>query len=354
MNEHIIKPAAQQAALHEVKSKPAVMKEWIILRISTRNEALTVSGKSLREKRRRSLQHRIKINWELYVILAIPLIWLLIFHYYPMYGVQIAFRKFAPLKGITGSPWVGLANFIKFFKSYNFERVVTNTLAISIYDLVMGFPFPIILAILINNCLRPRFKKFVQIITYMPYFISTVVMVGIIIQFLSPKVGMVNHLITALGGTEIDFMGKPEYFRSIYVWSNIWQGTGWTAIIYLSALSSIDPGLHEAALVDGANRFQRMWYIDLPSILPTIAIMLTLRMGNIMNVGFEKAFLMQNDLNKTTSEVISTYVYKAGPAAPAPDFSYAAAIGLFNSVINLVLIAIVNKINSKVNETSLW
>lgn len=330
------------------------MEEWIIMRVSTGNEARAVSQRALRSKAMRSLQHRVKINWELYVILAIPLIWLLIFHYYPMYGVQIAFRRFSPLKGITGSPWVGLTNFIKFFKSYNFERVLRNTLSISLYDLVVGFPFPVILAILLNNCLKPRFKKFVQIITYMPYFISTVVMVGIIIQFLSPKVGVINYLITALGGTEIDFMGRPEYFRNIYVWTNIWQGTGWTAIIYLSALSSVDPGLHEAALVDGANRFQRMWYIDLPSILPTIAIMLTLRMGNIMNVGFEKVLLMQNDLNTGASEIISTYVYKAGPAAAAPDFSYAAAIGLFNSIINLVLIMIVNKINAKINETSLW
>jgi ABC-type polysaccharide transport system permease subunit len=218
----------------------------------------------------------------------------------------------------------------------------------------MGFPFPIILALLLNNCLKPKFKKFVQIVTYMPYFISTVVMVGIIIQFLSPKVGIVNYAIQALGGKEIDFMGKPEYFRNIYVWSNIWQGTGWSAIVYLSALSSIDPGLHEAALVDGANRWQRMWHIDITGILPTIAIMLTLRMGNIMSVGFEKAFLMQNNLNISASEIISTYVYKTGLASAAPDYSYSAAIGLFNSVINLVLISIVNYINSKINEISLW
>jgi len=178
--------------------------------------------------------------------------------------------------------------------------------------------------------------------------------VGIIIQFLSPKVGVVNYAIKALGGNEIDFMGRPEYFKHIYVWSNIWQGTGWSAIIYLSALASIDPGLHEAALVDGANRFKRMWHIDLPGILPTITIMLTLRMGSIMSVGFEKAFLMQNNLNLSTSEIISTYVYKVGLASAAPDYSYSAAIGLFNSVINLVLIATVNRINARINEISLW
>lgn len=318
---------------------------------NTRNDLL---GPSRRSKKWRSLRRNARINWELYAIIAVPVIWLLIFHYYPMYGVQIAFRKFTVSKGILGSPYVGLQYFEKFVKSYNFKRVVSNTLSISIYDLIMGFPFPIILALLLNNCLRPRYKKFVQIVTYMPYFISTVVMVGIIIQFLSPKVGVVNYAIKALGGNEIDFMGRPEYFKHIYVWSNIWQGTGWSAIIYLSALASIDPGLHEAALVDGANRFKRMWHIDLPGILPTITIMLTLRMGSIMSVGFEKAFLMQNNLNLSTSEIISTYVYKVGLASAAPDYSYSAAIGLFNSVINLVLIATVNRINVRINEISLW
>lgn len=302
----------------------------------------------------RSLRRNTKMNWELYVIIALPVIWLLIFSYYPMYGVQIAFRKFIASKGIMGSPWVGLAYFEKFIKSYNFSRVIRNTLSISLYDLVLGFPFPIILALLLNNCLRPRYKKFVQIVTYMPYFISTVVMVGIIIQFLSPKVGVVNYAIIALGGKEIDFMGKPDYFKHIYVWSSIWQGTGWNAIIYLSALAAIDPGQHEAALVDGANRFRRMWHIDLPGLLPAISIMLTLRVGSIMSVGFEKAFLMQNNLNLSTSEIISTYVYKTGLASAAPDYSYSAAIGLFNSVINLMLITVVNKINAKIFEISLW
>jgi ABC-type polysaccharide transport system permease subunit len=324
------------------------------MRTSAVNNDLVVPQKTLRSKKWKSLQHQLKLNWELYVIIAIPIIWLLIFSYYPMYGVQIAFKRFQAIKGIAGSPWVGFAHFIKFFKSYNFTRVVGNTVAISLYDIIAGFPLPVILALLLNNCLKPRYKKFVQIVTYMPYFISTVVMVGIIIQFLSPKVGVINYAIKALGGTEIDFMGKPEYFRHIYVWSNIWQGTGWGAIIYLSALSSIDPGLHEAALVDGATRFQRMWNIDIPGILPTIAIMLTLRMGSIMSVGFEKAWLMQNSLNLNTSEIISTYVYKTGLAAAAPDFSYAAAIGLFNSIINLILISAVNYINSKINEISLF
>ena len=305
-------------------------------------------------RRWKTTGHRLKINWELYLILAVPLAWLIVFNYYPMYGVQIAFKRFAAVRGIAGSPWVGFDYFVKFFQSYNFKTVISNTLTLSIYDLALGFPFPIILAILLNNCLRPMFKKFSQIITYMPYFISTVVLVGIIIQFTSPKVGVINHAIRALGYTEIDFMGIPPYFKHIYVWTNIWQGTGWSAIIYLSALSAIDPGLHEAALIDGANRFKRMLHIDIPGILPTIAILLTLRAGQIMNVGFEKAFLMQNYLNLSASEIISTFVYKTGLASAAPDFSYAAAIGLFNSVINLVLISAVDYFNSRVNEISLW
>lgn len=309
---------------------------------------------NLKTIHRRNLRRRFKMNWELYLIIAIPLIWLFVFSYYPMYGVQIAFKKFSPIKGIIGSPWVGFDYFVKFFQSYNFKTVIANTLAISFYDLLAGFPFPILLALLLNNCLKPLYKKVTQIVTYMPYFISTVVLVGIIIQFTSPKVGVINYAIKLFGYPEIDFMGIPQYFRHIYVWTNIWQGAGWGAIIYLSALSSIDPGLHEAAIVDGANRFKRMLHIDIPGILPTVAIMLTLRAGSIMNVGFEKAFLMQNSLNVKTSEIISTFVFKTGLASAAPDFSYAAAVGLFNSIINLLLISLVNYINSKINEVSLW
>lgn len=305
-------------------------------------------------KRRKTLGRQLKLDWQLYVIIALPLIWLIVFQYVPMYGVQIAFKKFQATKGILGSEWVGFSQFSKFFESYNFKKVVGNTLAISFYDLVVGFPFPIILALLLNNCLKPRFKKTVQIITYMPYFISTVVMVGIIIQFTSPKVGIINFALQALGRDPVDFMAVPGYFRHIYVWTNIWQGTGWNAIIYLSALAAVDPGLHEAAMIDGASRWKRMLHVDLPGIIPTVTILLIMRVGQIMSVGFEKAFLMQNSLNLDTSELISTYVYKIGLASAAADFSYAAAIGLFNSVINLVLISSVNFISTKTSETSLW
>ena len=302
----------------------------------------------------RSIRRRLRMDWQLYLVLALPLVWLIVFMYVPMYGVQIAFRSFRSTQGIMGSDWVGLAQFIKFFESYNFRKVIVNTLAISLYDLIVGFPFPIILALLLNNCMRPRFKKVAQIVTYMPYFISTVVMVGIIIQFASPKVGLINFALQALGHEAVDFMAVPAYFRHIYVWTNIWQSTGWNAIIYLSALAGIDPGLHEAAVIDGASRFKRMIHVDIPGIFPTITILLIMRAGQIMNVGFEKAWLMQNSLNLDTAELISTYVYKTGLASAAADFSYAAAIGLFNSVINLILITLVNYISTKTSETSLW
>ncbi|MDF2673510.1 MAG: carbohydrate transporter rane protein 1, family [Clostridiales bacterium] len=305
-------------------------------------------------KKRSSVLRDMKINYQLYILILIPFIWLLIFRYIPMFGVQIAFRKFQAVKGILGSDWIGLYYFKKFFNDYMFSTVIKNTIVISFYQLVAGFPFPIILALAFNNTLRLKFKKAVQMITYMPHFISTVVMVGIIIQFLSPKVGIINHLIKFMGGTPTDFLAEASNFSSIYVWSGVWQSCGWGAIIYLAALAGIDAELHEAAVIDGANRFQRMLHIDLPGILPTITILLIMNAGNIMNVGFEKAFLLQNSLNLDASEIISTFTYKMGLASAGADFSYAAAIGLFNSVINLILIMIVNIIAKKTMETSLW
>jgi putative aldouronate transport system permease protein len=305
-------------------------------------------------KNRNSVLRDMKINYQLYILILIPFIWLLIFRYIPMFGVQIAFRKFQAVKGILGSDWVGLFYFKKFFNDYMFSTVIKNTIVISFYQLVAGFPFPIILALAFNNTLRLRFKKVVQMVTYMPHFISTVVMVGIIIQFLSPKVGIINHLIKFAGGNPTDFLAEASNFSSIYVWSGVWQSCGWGAIIYLAALAGIDAELHEAAVIDGANRFQRMLHIDLPGILPTITILLIMNAGNIMNVGFEKAFLLQNSLNLDASEIISTFTYKMGLASAGADFSYAAAIGLFNSVINLILIMIVNVIAKKTMETSLW
>jgi len=300
---------------------------------------------SVRKTARVSLPSIIKIlkkDWQLITLVIPALVFIIIFAYMPMYGVQIAFRKYNVLGGITGSPFVGFDQFVKFFQSYQFMRVLRNTISLSVYGLLAGFPIPILLALALNCCPFRRFTKAVQMTTYAPYFISVVVLVGMVMQFLSPKFGVVNNVIKSLGGEEVLFMGTPRYFSSIYVWSGIWQGMGWSAVIYIAALSAIDPTLHEAAIVDGATRYKRVIHIDIPGLVPTIIILLILSAGHIMNVGFEKVFLMQNDMNLEFSEVISTYVYKVSLAAGMPDFSYGAAIGLFNSVINLSLILGVN------------
>jgi len=272
----------------------------------------------------------------------------------PMYGAQIAFKRFNAAKGIIGSPWVGFKYFEKFFTSYQFRRVLVNTIVLSLYQLVAGFPVPIILALALNSVRNKIFKKSVQMITYMPHFISTIVLVGMLMQFLNPQVGVVNKAIEALGGTSRNYMGMPDLFRSLYVWSGVWQNAGWGTIIYLAALAAVDPNLHEAAIVDGAGKFSRIWHIDVPGILPTAVILLILNTGRIMNLGFEKVFLMQNPLNIQVSEIIATYVYKIGLASARADFSYSAAIGLFNSIVNFALILSVNRIAKRFGDTSLW
>lgn len=294
--------------------------------------------------------------WQLYLFLLIPVVYLFVFAYIPMTGVQIAFKKFNYLGGIWGSPWVGLANFRKFFNSYTFSRVIENTLRISLYDIIAGFPFPIIFALCLNTIEHRRFKKFLQTITYMPHFISVVVIVGMLMQIFHPLNGIYGIAVKALtGNPAADLFGKPEAFPHLYVWSGIWQSFGWNSIIYIAALASVPAELYEAARVDGAGRFKMVLHVDLPSLAPTITILLILRLGSIMSLGFEKAWLMQNSLNLRTSELISTFVYKQGLAAGGPtDFSYAAAIGLFNSLVNLVLIAAVNRLAKKLSETSLW
>jgi putative aldouronate transport system permease protein len=291
-------------------------------------------------------------SWQLWVIIAPALIYLVIFRYYPMYGAQLAFRNFRPLDGILGSPWVGFANFKAFFQSYMFKRVVSNTALLSVYSLAVGFPFPIILALLLNETENFRFKKSVQMITYMPYFISTVVMVTIIFEMLHPRSGLITLVFRALGASAENPMGKAELFRTIYVFSGIWQHTGYASIIYIASLAGIDPSLHEAAIVDGATKMQRIRHIDIPGIIPTAVILLILNTGRIMNIGFEKTFLMQNDLNLRASEVIATYTYKVGLINA--NFSFGTAVGLFNSVINLTLLLTMNRVMRKVSETSLW
>ena len=291
-------------------------------------------------------------SWQLWIIIAPAIVYLIIFRYYPMYGAQLAFRNFRPLDGILGSPWVGFTHFKAFFQSYMFKRVVSNTAILSVYALAVGFPFPIILALLLNETENLRFKKSVQMITYMPYFISTVVMVTIIFEMLHPRSGILTAVFRVFGIEADNMMGDASLFRTIYVFSGVWQHTGYASIIYIAALASIDPSLHEAAIVDGATKLQRMRHIDIPGIIPTAVILLILNTGRIMNIGFEKTFLMQNDLNLRTAEVISTYTYKIGLINA--NFSFGTAVGLFNSVINLTLLLTMNRIMRKVSETSLW
>ena len=295
---------------------------------------------------------RISRAWQLYVLLAPAIIYILVFKYWPMYGVQIAFKNYNPSDGFTDSPWVGLTHFIRFVNSYQFGQVVGNTLWIAILGLLVAFPIPIILALLVNQLQSERFKKFTQTVLYSPAFISTVVVVGIMFVLLSPRSGLVNNAIQLGGGEPIFFMGSAEWFRPIYVISDVWQNAGFSMIVYLAALAAIDPALHDAAKVDGASKLQRIRHIDLPGIMPVVTILFILAIGNLLNVGFEKALLMQTPLNLSTSEIIQTYVYHAG--LQQAQFSYSAAIGLFNSLLNLALLLVFNTIARRANQATLW
>jgi multiple sugar transport system permease protein/putative aldouronate transport system permease protein len=261
-----------------------------------------------------------------------------------MYGVLMAFQRFQPRLGVWASPWVGFYNFLRFFQSPNFWNIIRNTLTLSLYGLAAGFPFPIILALCVNHCFLRRFGKSVQTITFAPYFFSAVILVGLINQVLGLRSGGVNIILQALGFPEINFMASQALFPHIYVWSGIWQSTGNGAIIYIAALSAVDPAMHEAAIVDGASLWRRVWHIDLPTIRPIIVIMLILSMGGILGTSFEKVWLMQNALNVNASEVIATYVYKVGIQATRPDYSFGTAIGLFQNVVGIILMLTVNKI----------
>ena len=295
-------------------------------------------------------------NWQMYLFLFFPLLYLLIFCYYPMLGLQLAFKEFDMARGMWGSPWVGLSQFRRFFSSPMFTRVLGNTLTLSLYSLVAGFPLPIIFALLLNSVGSVKFRKSVQTITYLPYFISVVVLVGILMRIFNPYTGLYGTIYLKLFNTNPqDILGKSRVFPHLYVWLGIWQTFGWNSIIYIAALSSVSMELHEAAEIDGANRFRRVIHIDFPSILPTATIMLILRSGQILSVGYEKVLLMQNSLNISTSEIISTYVYKVGIGSTGlPNYSYSTAIGLFNSAINLILLVLVNRVSHRISETSLW
>lgn len=300
-----------------------------------------------------------KINWksvknshQLYLFVLPAFLFFLIFSYIPMYGVIIAFKDYVPTLGVFGSPWVGFKHFERFFSSYYFWDLIKNTVGISVYSLIVGFPLPIILALALNEAKDGLFKKFTQTVTYAPNFISVVVICGMIISFVSPSTGIINHFLELIGLQPIAFLEDPKWFKTVYVLSGVWQGTGWGSVIYLAALSGVDTQLHEAATVDGATRLQRVWYINLPTIVPTMVILLIMNVGSIMSIGFEKILLLQNPLNMASSNVIATFVYKQGLLDA--QYSYAAAVGLFNSVINSILLITVNKITRKISDTSLF
>lgn len=305
-----------------------------------------------RKSEKKKIVRKIRKNWDLYLLIIPIIAYFIIFKYIPMYGLQIAFKDFIAVDGIFNSPWVGLEHFERFFQSFYFERLLSNTLLIGLYELAVGFPIPIILALMINEVKNKYFKSFIQTITYAPHFLSVVVVVGILYLFLSPQTGIINQLIVILGGEPIYFMAEPAWFKTIFVFSGVWQNMGWSSIIYLAALSAIDPQLQEAAKIDGASRLQRIWHINLPSIKPTIIIMLILQCGSILGVGFEKVFLMQNSLNMSASDVISTHIYRTGILGA--DYSYSTAIGLFESFVNLIILLLVNYTARKVNKVSLW
>lgn len=300
----------------------------------------------------RDLREDMTRNYDLYLMVIPGVLFYLIFKYWPMYGVQIAFRNYNAALGITGSPWVGLKWFEKFIHSFQFGSLMSNTFIIAFYALLVGFPIPIILALALNANEHPRFKKTVQMVSYAPHFISVVVLVSLLNVFFGQSFGLVNNLRAAMGADRKLYLGMPKYFRHMYVWSGVWQNMGWNAIIYISALSGVSPELHEAAKVEGASRLQRIWHIDIPHILPTITILLIMDSGHLLNVGFDKVYLMQNDQNLRYAQVISTYVYEMGLLKNQP--SYSAAIGLFNSVISLIMLVTVNQISKRIGETSLW
>ena len=297
-------------------------------------------------------KRKIKSNIPLYVLLFPSIILLIMFAYIPMLGLVIAFKDYSPANGIINSPWVGFKYFTQFFNSVQFGTTMMNTLKISIYSILVGFPLPILLALLCNQLRARKFKKVFQVTTYLPHFISTMVMCGIIILFLSPNSGLIANIFKSLRWTMPNLLSKPDSFAGVYVWSDVWQHIGWDSIIYLAALSAIDPTYYEAATMDGASRMQKILNIDLPLLLPTAMILLILRAGSLLSIGFEKVLLLQNPLNLAGSEVISTYVYKVGMLNF--QYSYSTAIGLFNTVVNLIILLSVNWFSKRYTKTGLF
>jgi len=303
-------------------------------------------------KRARKVAKEILMQWQLYVLLLLPVVYLIIFKYLPMYGVQIAFRDFNPALGFTASPWVGMKHLLNFFHSNYFWRLVSNTLLLGFFSLVVSFPCPIILGISINEARSKTFGKAVQMVTYAPYFISTVILVSMVMQILAVRGGLFNSMRALFGMDPVNLMADPGMFRVIYILSGIWQGTGYGAVIYIAALANVNPELYEAAEIDGATIMQKIINIDIPSIMPVAIMLLIMSCGSIINVGYEKVLLMQNKLNMETADVISTYVYRMG--ITSAQYSYSSAIGLFNSVVSIILLLTVNWVSGKVGETSLF
>ena len=299
---------------------------------------------ALSQRSGKTLGQRLLDNWQLYALLLIPVVLTVVYKYIPMYGIQIAFRDFKASRGYLGSEWVGWYWFQRFFSAPTFGRMIKNTVLISLYSLLWSFPVPIILSLMINQLRNAKYKRVVQTVLYAPHFISVMVICGMIKIFLSPSGGLLNLIL----GTEIDFLTQSSAFRTIYVASGIWQDAGWGCIIYLATLANVDPGLYEAAKVDGASVFQRIRNIDLPALLPMAILNLIMAAGGLMNVGFEKVWLLQTDLNKATSDVIAVYVYEQG--IQNAKYSYSTAVGLFNTVVNIALLLIVNKIASKASD----
>lgn len=289
----------------------------------------------------------IKRNYILYLLIAPAVILTLIFKYIPIYGATIAFKDFSPIRGINGSEWVGLKHFTSFLTSPNFMEILMNTIKLSSFELLIGFPIPIILALMLNQLRKSSVKKNIQLVLYAPHFVSVVVISGMVFLFLTP-VGPINALLGMFSDKPISFMSDPDYFRTIYIWSGVWQGAGWASIVYVAALANVDPQLHEAATLDGASLLQRIWYIDLPTLKPVMAVLFILAAGGIMGIGFEKAYLLQTPMNSPSSEIIATYVYKRGLLAG--DYSFATAVGLFNAVVNVILLVFVNQVVKKLNE----
>lgn len=301
---------------------------------------------------KKSLFQRIMVNWQLYLFMLPGLAYYITLEYLPIYGLQIAFKNYSPSRGIWGSKWIGLAQFERFFRSAYFSETIFNTLKLSIVSLAAGFIFPIIFALMLNEMRCKPYRKLVQTVSYAPHFISVVVIVGILQLFVTPSTGIVNHVIAALGGARIPFMQEERWFMPLYVITNVWQDLGWSSLIYTAALSGVDPTLEEAAIIDGASRLKRVWHVKLPVLKPTIVVLLILSCGQLLNVGYEKVLLMQTDSNLGASEIISTYVYKAGLINA--EFSFSAAVNLFNNIINCILLIAVNTVTSKLDQTSLW